>query len=285
MDKLIIGCGYVGKRVAEVWKSQGHRIYVTTRSPDRAEDLRENGFTPFVCDVTKRETLSELPTVSTVLYAVGMDRTAGHSMYDVYVQGLANVLEQLPRPTRFLYVSSTSVYGQFEGDEVNEETTPGATEGSGKVVLDAERTLREKNSEAIILRFAGIYGPGRVMRKQTVASGEPIVGNPNDLINLIHVDDGVQAIQKAEEQGLPGRVYNVCDGQAVSRWDLYSALAEMLGSPLPKFVPPSSENPAPRHAGNRRVSNQRMLEELGVDLKYPSYVEGMRAALQNGESL
>ncbi|MGF1578767.1 MAG: SDR family oxidoreductase [Gemmataceae bacterium] len=281
MAKLIIGCGYLGKRVAETWKQQGHRVFVTTRHQTRAEKLQSEGFEPLVCDVTAPKTLADLPAVSTVLYAVGMDRTAGHSMWDVYVQGLANVLEKLPRPERFLYVSSTSVYGQFTGEVVDEDTTPRANEGSGKIVLEAETTLLQSNPDAVILRFAGIYGPGRVMRRQTIEAGEPVVGNPEDLVNLIHVQDGVRAVLQADIYARPGRVYNICDGHAVTRKELYTHLGDVLSAPTPTFVPPSAEKPAPRHAGNRQVSNKRLLEELQFTLEYCTYRTGMPASLEN----
>src|SRR2546430_750553 len=113
MDKLIIGCGYLGQRVAALWLAQGHRVGGTTRRP---ETFGSDGLQPIVCDVTRPETLHGLPKVDTVVYAVGLDRAAGASMRSVYVDGLANVLEGLPPPKKFIYVSSSSVYGQTGGE-------------------------------------------------------------------------------------------------------------------------------------------------------------------------
>src|SRR5207247_1991336 len=122
---------------------------------------------------------------------------------------LANVLAQLPPPKRFIYVSSSSVYGQTNGGWVDETSPTEPNEESGRIVLEAENLLRAKLPNAIFLRFAGIYGPGRLLRRQTIERGDPIVGDADKWLNLIHVDDGARVILAAEERAEPGRVYNV----------------------------------------------------------------------------
>src|SRR5438067_673076 len=121
--KLIIGCGYLGRRVAALWRDAGLRVLATTRSTQRADDLRALGVEPIVCDVTRPETLTALPrSVDAVVHCVGFDRAAGPSMRTVYVDGLGNVLHALAGWTgRFVHVSSTSVYGQTNGEEVTED--------------------------------------------------------------------------------------------------------------------------------------------------------------------
>jgi nucleoside-diphosphate-sugar epimerase len=194
VDRLIIGCGYLGERVARRWLSAGLRVAALTRS--RAAHLAEQGIEPVVGDVL--DPLPKLPQARTVLYAVGFDRSVGADMRDVYVQGLANVLQALPEPERFLYVSSTGVYGDAEGGEVDEEMSIDPGDESGRVVAEAEALLRDRLPEAIILRFAGIYGPGRLMRADTLRSGQPIPGDPEQWLNLIHVEDGADAVLAAE---------------------------------------------------------------------------------------
>src|SRR5690349_21591027 len=123
-DNLIVGCGYLGRRVAALWRGQERRVFATTRRATRFDELRSLGFDPLLGDVLERGSLRSLPTVETLLYCVGLDRAAGHPMRRVYVEGLANVLDALAEtgrmPARFLYVSSTSVYGQTDGEEVDE---------------------------------------------------------------------------------------------------------------------------------------------------------------------
>src|SRR4051794_15310888 len=103
MDKLIIGCGYLGQRVAPLWQKQGHRVLATTRSLERWSAA---GIQPIQCDVLDPASLRRLPQADTVLYAIGFDRSSGASMRAVYVDGLAHVLENLPAPRKFIYISS-----------------------------------------------------------------------------------------------------------------------------------------------------------------------------------
>src|SRR5262249_5061102 len=159
--------------------------------------------------------LTGLPRAETVVYSVALDRTSGQTMRDLYVNGLANLLARLPAPGRFLHISSTGVYGQTDGEEVDETAVTQPLEESGQVVLEAERLLRQRLPQALILRFAGIYGPGRLLRSQTIQKGEAIVADPEKWLNLIHVEDGVAAVHAAQARGQDGRVYNVCDDHPV----------------------------------------------------------------------
>src|SRR5437867_977190 len=119
-EKLIFGCGYLGRRVARHWVTAGHRVFALTRSPDRAVELSQEGITPGIGDVQDPESLMSLLPVDTVLYCISQDRKLQNSMWEVYVQGLRNVLLRLPGPKRFIYVSSTGVYGQRAAEWVDE---------------------------------------------------------------------------------------------------------------------------------------------------------------------
>ena len=280
-DKLIIGCGYLGRRIAALWYAQHHRVFATTRSAARAEEWRALGLQPILCNVLDPASLCSLPRVESIAYCVGLDQSAGESMHKVYVDGLANVLAALPKPApRFLYVSSTSVYGQTEGEEVDESATTEPQEESGKVVLEAEGLLLAQLPSAVILRFAGIYGPGRLMRAQALKAGEPIVGNAEKWLNLIHVEDGATVVVAADEQAAPGSIFNVSDGAPVLRRAFYTKLAEVLGSPQPRFVPlPAGAIAPPQERGHRRIVSRRMREELGMTLRYPNYEAGLIASI------
>jgi nucleoside-diphosphate-sugar epimerase len=266
--------------VGRTWLSQGHRVTGFTRRSTNAEELRRDGIEPIIADVLEPKSLLCLPYADTVLYAIGLDRTSGASMRSVYVDGLANVLDHLPPPRRFIYVSSSSVYGQSDRSWVDEDSPTEPLEESGQVVLDAERLLRAGLPQAIILRFAGIYGPNRLLRQRIIEAGEPIVGDADKWLNLIHVEDGVQAVLAAEDRGVPGRSYNICDDQPVRRRDFYTELARCLSAPSPRFILPPPDQPTPPHEkANRRIRNRRMHEELGVQLCYASYREGLPNSL------
>jgi nucleoside-diphosphate-sugar epimerase len=288
MAKVIIGCGYLGRRVAALWRPRT-AVHATARSPARADELRALGIAPWPvpCDVldpaSVRACIPTIPPASTVLYAVGHDPASGASRRDVAVEGLRNVLAALTPPRRFLYVSSTSVYGQAGGEEVDESAPTEPAEESGRVTLEAERVLHECLPDGVVLRLAGIYGPGRLLRGQAVRAGEPIVGDPDRWLNLSHVEDAAAAVLAADERGRPGAVYNVSDGRPVRRRDFYRLLARLLGGPEPRFVPPPPGAPLPAHErANRRILNRRLREELGVALRYPTYEEGLPASVTAG---
>ena len=263
---LVIGCGYLGRVVAAAWLRQGRRVAALTRN--RPDELRSAGLEPIVGDVTRPDTLV-LPEAATVLYAVGMDRTAGHTMRAVYVDGLRHVLDRL-RCERFVYVSSTGVYGQTDGSVVDEESPTEPVEESGRVVLAAERVVRERLPAATILRFAGLYGPGRVLRRKQLLAGEPFAGDADKWLNLIHVADGAAAVGVAEAQ--PGETLVVSDGTPATRRQVYTETARLLGAEATFTPGPAGGEP------NRRASNRR-LRALGWSPRFPSYVEGLRDAV------
>ena len=143
-------------------------------------------------------------------------------MRTVFVDGLANVLDALEGQGRFVHVSSTGVYAQRDGEAVDETAATEPASESGRVVLEAERLLRERRPGAVVLRFAGIYGPGRLIREKDVRAGEALSGDPEQWLNLIHVEDGAAAVAAALERGRPGTVCNVCDDRPVRRRDFYA---------------------------------------------------------------
>ena len=270
---LVIGCGYLGRRVADAWRDSGRAVYALTRG--RADELRAAGLRPVTGDVTDPASLAglrDLPPIGTVLYAVGTDRRAGHTMRQVYVEGLRNVLAAVPTVERWVHVSSTGVYGQADGSLVTEASPTEPREESGRVVLGAEQTLLGAKPGATILRFAGIYGPGRWLRKAALLAGEPYTADADKWLNLIHVADGVAAVLAAESH--PTGTYNIADDEPVRRRDFYTESAQLLGAPEAKFVPPAS--PAPE--ANRRVSNALARAVLHFVPRYPSYREGLAAS-------
>lgn len=266
-------------------------MYALTRG--RADDLRANGIEPIVGDVLNPESLKALPHTESVLYAVGLDRSAGRSMREVYVEGLGNVLGalgRLPRlggerdtnplpsesrqtTSRFLYISSTSVYGQTDGDWVDESSPTEPLEESGRVVLEAERTLRQFRPDAVILRFAGIYGPGRVLRRASLLKGEPVPGDGERFVNLIHVEDGVRAVLAAEANAEPGETYLIADDAPPTRRDLFTRTAELIGAPVPMFDGRNGVE------ANRRIRNTKAKQRLVFQPLYPSIAEGLPVSL------
>jgi nucleoside-diphosphate-sugar epimerase len=278
MAKLIVGCGYLGLRVARLWRASGERVFAVTRSAQRARQLASEGLAPLVADS------AELPLpqdLQTILFAVGYDRSAARSVHEVYVGGLAQVTSQLPQAaSKLIYISSTGVYGQVTGGEVDEDSPCQPTRAGGTACLAAERLLAASRfgQQAIVLRLAGLYGPGRIPRAADLAAGRPIDAPANGWLNLIHVDDAARIVLAAEQKAVPPRTYVVSDGQPVLRRDYYAELARLLAAPPPIFVSPDPNSPAAaRAASDKRVNPRRMFAELAPSLEYPSYREGLAA--------
>src|SRR5262245_33396098 len=123
MAKLILGCGYLGLRVARLWRAAGETVFAVTRSSQRAGELLAAGIEPIVGDLMSATQIPLPQGVRTVLFAVGHGRDSSHSIYDLYVGAVGHAIAWLPDSIeRFIYVSSTGVYGQVTGQEVDEQT-------------------------------------------------------------------------------------------------------------------------------------------------------------------
>jgi nucleoside-diphosphate-sugar epimerase len=281
--KLVVGCGYLGSRVAARWRDAGSAVSIATRSAARAAEFAAAGYTPLVFDLAEQTTIPPLPEFDTVLFAVGFDRSAGRTIDQVYVQGLQNVVAALPAPPRcFVYISTTGVYGEGGGALVDEETAclPRRPGGIASLASEVRLVASPCGPRAVILRLAGIYGPGRVPRRETLLAGEPIHVAPDSWLNLIHVDDAATAVLTAERyarecpERLPRR-FVISDGQPVRREEYYREVARLAGAPPPTFAPPADL--AERRAGSdKRVSNARMRAELGFPLEHPNYQAGLQ---------
>jgi nucleoside-diphosphate-sugar epimerase len=285
---LIVGCGYLGERLGQRLRRQGERVVGIVRSPDRASAIAAVGIEPVIADVLAPESLGSLPEAEHIFYSVGFDRAAGSSMRRVYVDGLSNVLERLPRTvTRLVYASSTGVYGQTGGEWVDEASPAVPQHESGRVCLEAEQLLRnwatssDRSVTAIVLRFAGLYGPGRMVRRSLLEREDAIPGDPQKFLNLIHIDDAAQAAAAALGAVRPESLYVVTDDRPVTRDEYYTRMAELLGTPAPRFALVAADTPeAARDATNKRLSNRHIKSGLGLSLFYPDITTGLPAALQ-----
>ena len=287
MTKLVFGCGYLGERVAKRWRDDAQDVAVVTRNAERVREFTERGYAVTNADITRPDTLQDLPVAETVLFAVGFDRSDGQSIEQVYAGGMRNVLAALSTGVRrVIYISTTGVYGPGDGEWVDEQTPPDPRREGGRASLAAEEVLAAHplGKNAVVLRLAGIYGPGRIPFIDKLRSDEPIVAPSSGHLNLIHVDDAATAVVAAErintfENG--PRVYCVSDGRPVERGEFYREVARQIGVQPPTFIPPDAGSPrAIRAQSDRRVRNTRMLNELGVKLKYDNYRAGLAAILE-----
>ncbi len=280
MKRLVVGCGYLGLRVAKRWLAAGDTVFALTRS--RAKELEAVGISPIVGDITVPESLDNLPTADTVLFAVGMDRSMYSDIRLVYVGGLEHVVERLSNSTgHLIYISSTGVYGDFDGAWIDEtaETQP-AREG-GKACLEAEQLIRQSKfaSQSTILRFAGIYGPGRVPTRSLIQSKDWKKLSAAGYLNLIHVDDGAKVVSTVADQTPTGETFVVSDGRPSLRKEYYEFIAKQFGIdeiPWEESIVKPTES---RSGSSKRVSNRKLMERFEINLDYPDYQAGLKSAL------
>ena len=202
------------------------------------------------------------------------------------MRGTRNLIEWLGTapPRKFVYTSSTSVYGQNDGSLVTENSPTEPAVETGKILVETERVLleaaRERKFPAVILRLAGIYGPDRgYWFKQYLKNEARIEGNGARILNMIHRDDAVGAIIAALKSGRPGEAYNAVDDEPVTQLSFFQWLSGPLGKELPPAAPEDVEAARKRGVTNKKVSNLRLKMELGYEFKYPTFRQGYTAEL------
>jgi len=291
MRVLILGCGYVGTPLGAVLVKQGHEVFGLRRRPGADAALAAVGIKPLAADITRLEELSRLPAgYDWVVNCVASSGGGAEDYRWVYLQGTGHLLEWLAAspPRKFVYTSSTSVYGQTDGSLVTETSSAEPAVETARVLVETEKALVEAAERsgfpAVVLRLAGIYGPGRGhWFKQYLSGMATIEGKGERVLNMIHRDDVVTAIVSSLRQGQPGRIYNVVDDEPVTQLDFFKWLSNRLGRALPPFAPRVLAGTGKRGTTNKRVSNLRMKDELGWPLKYPTFREGYEDELRRLE--
>lgn len=283
MTTLIVGCGYLGRRLARLLIGRGGTVWGTTRGGAKAGELAALGVRPIVADVTSPGGPA-WPECDAVFLAVGFDRRGGVPMRRVYVEGLEESLRRIGRGApRIVYASTTGVYGQDDGGWVDEDSATAPRSESGRVCLGAEGVLRDGARRggwaATILRYSGLYGPGRLLRGEALVRGEAIAGDPEHWLNLVHVEDAARFAAAALEDGSLDALYVVSDDRPVRRREFYGELARLLGAPEPRFVE-AGGGAAGRDASNKRVRAARIKARLGMECHHPDYGSGLAAVLR-----
>ncbi len=208
---------------------------------------------------------------------------------DPVLNGAADALRAIAPKLKWLgYLSTTGVYGDHGGGWVDEQTPLNPATARGRMRVQAEEAWQRFSAETgaplHIFRLAGIYGPGRGPFEKVRAGTAQRIIKPGQVFSRIHVDDIAAVLLASIERPNPGAIYNVCDNLAAPPQDVLQYAAELIGVELP---PPVDFDKADMHpmarsfyAENKRVSNARIIEELGVKLRYPTYREGLEALLE-----
>jgi nucleoside-diphosphate-sugar epimerase len=269
MRWVIVGCGYVGERLAAAL--DGAPVLATTRSPARAAELHVPAR---VADPYHPETIG-FSAGDLVVDSIPADAQRGpHMARLASVAGAAGV-------RRIIYLSATSVYGPGDGGWVDEDTPAVGTGARAAARLAEERALAESGVPGVSLRIAAIYGPGRGVHERIRAGTHRVVGDGASYLSRIHVADLATVIRAAGEAAGPGPTYVVGDDEPTTARAHADGVAAMLGLPPPPSIPLADTPPlvAEMFLSNRRIRNARMKAELGVRLRYPSWREGLSAIL------
>ncbi len=265
---LIVGCGAIGFELAGVLVAKGHDVTGLKRKPP----LSPPG--PVRCyvaaDISSPASLAGLDSDFTeAFFIVSPDGRTEQSYRAVYETGLNNLLAKLPN-AHWLMVSSTSVYGQSNGEWVDENSVAEPDNITSRLIRQAEQKLMDFNPANIVVRFSGIYGPGREYLLRQAMLAPAIQQTPPYFTNRIHQRDCVGILAFLLEQRLAGKelaqYYLASDDDPAPMWDVMTWLAERLHCPLPVAK-------AVDTGMNKRCSNAR-LKALGYRFQYPGYKDG-----------
>ncbi len=275
----ILGCGYVGKRLAATLLDLGHQVLVTSRSEEGRKALAK-----------------ALPGARAVRYLMGED-IENCSQYDVVVISSAPgseapvpeqaVAEQLSPSQRILYLSTTGVYAPAFGVAVEDdfEIAPGSERSLRR--LRVEEALQSCHASTVALRISGIYGPSRGVHMRMRRGDYRLIGAADTLVSRIYVDDLVDAIVMLGSQTrLPHQTFVIGDEEPTTASEHARGISERLGLPMPSTVDPSEVSAAVRAMlGADRKVIPRRLHELGWRAKHPTWREGLTAALAEEQKL
>jgi len=278
---VIFGCGYVGAECARQARAKGLRVTALTRNETAAIALRDEGLDPVVADLGGDTWHGRIAGgADYVLNCVSSGGGGLDGYRRSYVDGMASILawaRARGAAGTMVYTSSTSVYPQDGGAQVD-ETAP--TDGAGeraRLLLDAEARLRAGDGARdrwFVLRLAGIYGPGRHHVLDQVRAGA-VAGRGDYRLNSIHRDDICAAVWAVfgAPPAVADQIFNVADDRAATKAEIVEWLAARLGLAAPRFT---GEPAAGRRAvtPDRVIVNDKLKAVLGWRPRYPSYREG-----------
>jgi nucleoside-diphosphate-sugar epimerase len=274
MKAAILGCGYVGTAVAQLWQSQGIEVTATTTNRDRIPELQQVAAAVQVVNGSDPDGITALlQDQDTLLICVGAGRQANYK--EVYLntaKTVVSALDQAPSLKQIIFTSTYSVYGNYDGAWVREDDPAQPATDNGKIMLETEQTLLNAaipQRKVCIFRLGGIYGPGRELAKiYGRAAGQTRPGFGQEASNWIHLDDIVGAIAHAQTHALSG-LYNLVQDEIPTVRGLIDRVCQAHNL-NPVQWDPSQPSARPY---NVRVSNYK-LKAAGYSFQQPNF-EGL----------
>ncbi|MHB1397757.1 MAG: SDR family oxidoreductase [Trichloromonadaceae bacterium] len=284
---LIIGCGDIGLRVARLALAEGAAVTGLVRSEPKGDWLKAQGVTPLLADFDDPATLTGLPTAGAVVYYLAPPPGGGYS--DPRARNFCAAVASGGLPAKLVYVSTSGVYGDCGNDLVTEQTPVNPQTSRARRRLDAEQTLLAwglaQGVPVVILRVTGIYGPGRLPVSRLLAGHPVLREEESPSTNRIHADDLARVCFAAAAKAGHGEVFNVSDGEGGTMSQYFFAVADALQLSRPAAITMAQArqvmNPLMLSYLNesRRMSNAKMLKELGITLRYPTLAAGLQAVV------
>ncbi|MEH2511150.1 nucleoside-diphosphate-sugar epimerase [Nitrobacteraceae bacterium AZCC 1564] len=288
MKLFVFGLGYSGRYIAERHMANGHHAIGTVRSRHKADALSSSGLTArvFSPDENDSDIESDLETAEALLVSAP-PAANGDPVLTAYAQHIAAA----PHLRWIGYLSTVGVYGNHDGGWVDEETPVNPGNARSHYRAKAEKAWlafgAENDLAAHIFRLAGIYGPGQNQLVQLAKGTARRVIKPGQMFNRIHVEDIARAVDASMDRPRAGRIYNVTDNEPAPPQDVVTFAANLCGCEPPHEVDIEkaglTEMGRSFYAENKRVRNQRLRDELGVTLAYPTYREGLTALRAAGD--
>lgn len=287
MQKIFIaGCGYIGQRIARIYKESGADVTCMVRSVEHVSRLESDGFTAIVSTLDDQAALPELDLSGIILFY--LVPPPGGGIKDSRAGNFIARISAAGQPAKIVYMSATSVYSGSGGDVVTEESPAVPDTAMGKRRLDAEAVFLEYgatyNTPVVILRVSGIYGPGRLPLMQ-ITQGQPLLNEEESgPSNRIHADDLAAVCVAAAERGMGGEIFNICDGEPSSMTSYFNACADALGLPRQRQVTLDEARLVMSPlmfsyvSQSRIIDNSRMLARLGIKLRYETLSDGLAAS-------
>ncbi len=280
---LIIGCGDIAHRTIPLLRSN-YRIYAVVRSSAQHEALRARHVIPVSGDLDNRTSLARIAGLADVVLHLAPPQNEGTR--DVRTRHLLAALSQGPLPKRFIYISTSGVYGDCGGAWVSETHRLNPQTARAQRRADAERQIRtwaKRNGvNACILRVPGIYAADRLPLEH-LRSGMPSIAAAEDsYTNHVHADDLARIAIGALRHGKPNRTYHASDDSEMKLGYYFDAVADAYGLPRPQRVTRAEAQRALPESRlsfmneSRRLTNARMKKELGVRLRYPTVLGALK---------
>ena len=274
---LSIGHGFSAQALSPHLLKHGWRVVGTTRKPEKAEKLKAEGVEPLLwpCDLRRY-----LEKATHVLTSAGPDEAGDPIMREARDV----IVDAAPHLEWVGYLSTTGVYGDHDGGWVDEDSALDPATELGKRRVKAEREWLDIQGLPVhVFRLAGIYGPGRGPFAKLRRGVAQRVIKKNQIFSRIHVDDIAQVLLASINKPNPGRVYNVCDNDPQPPEVVIEYAAKLLGMEPPPAVPFEDAVMSPMarsfYSDSKRVRNDRIKNELGVDLRYPDFKSALHAML------